>query len=308
VSEPPLIDPASGPPPATGGGRVMLVGTPIGNLGDLSPRAAAALAAATVIFCEDTRRSRKLLSAAGIPAPRLLVMHQHNEAASAAYAVELAIGGATVAVVTDAGMPGISDPGERVVRLAAESGVAVEVIPGPSALLTALVASGLPAARFCFEGFLPRRGHERDEVLGEVASRHCTSVLYEAPHRVGRTLADLAGACGPGRRVAIGRELTKLHEELWRGTLAEAVDWVVAHEPRGEWVLVVAGADTSAPARPSDAEVVDALRAQLDGGADRRQAVAGVAAELRLPRRDVYQLAVGLGGRGRPSGPGPQTG
>ncbi len=150
------------------GGRVVLVGTPIGNLGDLSPRAAAALAAAAVICCEDTRRTRKLLSAVGIPAPRLVAMHQHNEVASAAYAVELAAGGATVAVVTDAGMPGISDPGERVVRLAASEGIPVEVVPGPSALVTALVASGLPgrsvllrgvsAAAWAFTGRPPGRG------------------------------------------------------------------------------------------------------------------------------------------------------
>ncbi|HEY3811310.1 MAG TPA: 16S rRNA (cytidine(1402)-2'-O)-methyltransferase [Acidimicrobiales bacterium] len=284
------------------GGRVVLVGTPIGNLGDLSPRAAAALAAADVICCEDTRRTRKLLSASGVPAPRLVVMHQHNEAASAAYAVELAAGGAIVAVVTDAGMPGISDPGERVVRLAAAEDIPVEVVPGPSALVTALVASGLPAARFCFEGFLPRRGRERDTRLARVAARDCTSVIYEAPHRVVRTLADLSAVCGPDRQVAAGRELTKVHEELWRGTLGEARAWAEAGEPRGEWVLVVAGADISTAAPATDADVVDALRARLDAGADRRQAVAAVAADLHLPKRSVYQLAVGLDGEGRGGG------
>lgn len=276
------------------GGRVVLVGTPIGNLGDLSPRAAAALAAATVICCEDTRRTRKLLSAMGIPAPRLVAMHQHNEVASAAYAVELAAGGANVAVVTDAGMPGISDPGERVVRLAAREGVPIEVVPGPAALVTALVASGLPADRFCFEGFLPRRGRERDARLAGVAARDCTSVIYEAPHRVVRTLADLTAACGPDRPVAAARELTKVHEELWRGTLGDAQAWAGAGEPRGEWVLVVAGADPTTTVPATDAEVVDALRARLADGADRRQAVAGVAADLHLPKRSVYQLALGL--------------
>jgi 16S rRNA (cytidine1402-2'-O)-methyltransferase len=282
-------------------GRIVLVGTPIGNLGDLSPRAAAALAAADVIFCEDTRRSRQLLSAAGIPAPRLLSMHQHNEAASAAYAVELAAGGAAVAVVTDAGMPGISDPGERVVRAAADAGIPVEVVSGPSALLAVLVASGLPAARFCFEGFLPRRGQARHGRLRQIATRDCVSVLYEAPHRVARTLVDLAGACGPERRVALGRELTKLHEELWRGTLGDAVEWVAAHEPRGEWALVVAGAGETVAVPRSDAEVVDALQDRLHDGADRRQAVATVAAELGLPKRHVYQLAVGLTAPPRPT-------
>jgi 16S rRNA (cytidine1402-2'-O)-methyltransferase len=288
-------------------GKVVLVGTPIGNLGDLSPRATAALAAADVIFCEDTRRSRQLLSAAGIPAPRLLVMQQHNEAASAQHAVALAGGGAVVAVVTDAGMPGISDPGERVVNLAANAGVPVEVVPGPSALLTALVVSGLPTGRFCFEGFLPRRGQARHERLVAVASGDCTSVLFEAPHRVARTLADLTGACGPARRIAVGRELTKLHEELWRGTLAEAGEWVGGHEPRGEWVIVVAGALTAQSTPPTDAEVVDALLDRLDDGADRRQAVAEVMAELRLPKRAVYPLAVGLSRRSGPPGPDPSS-
>jgi 16S rRNA (cytidine1402-2'-O)-methyltransferase len=275
---------------------VVLVGTPIGNLGDLSPRAAATLAQADVIFCEDTRRTRKLLSAMGIPAPRLLAMHQHNEAASAAYAVELAQGGATVAVVTDAGMPGISDPGARVVQAASETGVPVEVVPGPSASLTALVASGLPAERFCFEGFLPRRGAGREARLRQLASRECTTVLYEAPHRVLRTLADLARACGAERRMAVGRELTKVHEELWRGTVGDAMAWAASGEPRGEWVLVVAGAESegSASEAPTEADVIEALRTHFARGADRRQAVAGVAAELRLPKRQVYELAVGL--------------
>ncbi len=275
---------------------MVLVGTPIGNLGDLSPRAAATLAHADVIFCEDTRRTRKLLSAVGIPAPRLVAMHQHNEAAAAAYAVELAQAGATVAVVTDAGMPGISDPGARVVQAANDSEVALEVVPGPSASLTALVASGLPAEPFCFEGFLPRRGSGREGRLRQLASRECTTVLYEAPHRVLRTLADLARACGTERRMAVGRELTKVHEELWRGTVGDALRWAAAGEPRGEWVLVVAGtdADGSAAASPSEADVIEALRNQFASGADRRQAVAGVAAELRLPRRQVYQTALGL--------------
>ncbi len=206
----------------------------------------------------------------------------------------LAEGGATVAVVTDAGMPGISDPGARVVQAAAEAGVAVEVVPGPSASLTALVASGLPAEPFCFEGFLPRRGPGRQTRLRQLASRECTTVLYEAPHRVLRTLADLAEACGAERRMAVGRELTKVHEELWRGTVGDAINWAAGGEPRGEWVLVVGGAERAATERPSEADVIAALQARFDLGADRRQAVAGVAAELRLPKRQVYELALRL--------------
>jgi 16S rRNA (cytidine1402-2'-O)-methyltransferase len=277
-------------------GRLLVVGTPIGNLGDLSPRAAAALAVADVMFCEDTRRTRKLLSAAGIPAPRLLAMHQHNEAASAQHAIQLAERGATVVVVSDAGMPAISDPGERVVRAAHAAGIPVEVVPGPSAALTALVASGLPTERFCFEGFLPRKASERDKRLGEIASRDCTSVLFEAPHRVARTLADLVAVCGPDRPVAVGRELTKLHEEVWRGTLGAAAARVDAAPPRGEWVLVIAAASADA-SRANETDIVAALQSRLDQGEDRRSAVAGVAGALRVPKREVYQLSVGLEAR-----------
>jgi 16S rRNA (cytidine1402-2'-O)-methyltransferase len=274
-------------------GRLLIVGTPIGNLGDLSPRAAAALAAADVMFCEDTRRTRKLLSAVGIPAPRLLAMHQHNEAAAAQRAVQLTEGGATVVVVSDAGMPAISDPGERVIRAAQAAGITVEVIPGPSAALTALVASGLPTGRFCFDGFLPRKASERDKRLGEIASRDCTSVLFEAPHRVARTLADLVEVCGPDRPVAVGRELTKLHEEVWRGTLGDAAARADAVSPRGEWVLVIAAASGEI-SRANEAEIVAALRSRLNQGEDRRSAVAGVAGDLRVPKREVYQLSIGL--------------
>lgn len=273
-------------------GRVVLVGTPIGNLGDLSPRALEALGGSDVIFCEDTRRTRKLLSAAGVPAPRLVAMHQHNEAAAAAQALALATAGSVVAVVSDAGMPGISDPGERLVAVAAAEGVAVEVVPGPAAFLAALVGSGLPAGRFCFEGFLPRRGRERDDRLRQIATEERTSVIYEAPHRVERTLQDLAAACGPDRRACIGRELTKLHEEFWRGTLAGAAEWASAGEPRGEWVVVVEG--YAGPGEPEDTEVSAAIRKHLTAGESRKTAVEAVAAELCVPRRRVYQLALNV--------------
>jgi 16S rRNA (cytidine1402-2'-O)-methyltransferase len=274
-------------------GRIVVVGTPIGNLGDLSPRARDALAGASAIFCEDTRHTRKLLTAFGIPAPRLVAMHQHNEAAAAGDAVRLAAAGATVVVVSDAGMPGISDPGERVVRAAHQAGIGVEVVPGPSAALAALVASGLPAGRFCFEGFLPRKGRDRGDRLGEIASRDCTTVLFEAPHRVARTLADLAAACGPDREVAVGRELTKLHEEVWTGTLDGAVAWADASTPRGEWVVVV-GPAPAVVASPEEVEIRAALEARLAGGFDRREAVAEVARGLRLPKREVYRVALSL--------------
>ncbi|HWJ62667.1 MAG TPA: 16S rRNA (cytidine(1402)-2'-O)-methyltransferase, partial [Acidimicrobiales bacterium] len=197
--------------------------------------------------------------------------------------------GETVAVVSDAGMPGISDPGERLVAAAAGAGFTIEVVPGPSAAITALVASGLPAGRFAFEGFLPRKGSGRTERLAAIAHERRTVVLYEAPHRVARTLADLAGACGPDRRVVLARELTKLHEEHWRGSLAAAVEHVGAVEPRGEYVLVVDGAP--APAEVTDDDIVAAIQRAKAAGASTRDAVAEAAAELNVPKRRAYDLA-----------------
>ena len=273
-----------------GAGKIVLVGTPIGNLGDLSPRAVTALKEAEAIFCEDTRRTRKLLTAASIPAPKLYSLHQHNERAASDHAVSMAAEGACVAVVSDAGMPGISDPGSLLVGLAADKGIPVEVVPGPSAFVVALVASGLPTDRFCFEGFLPRRGRDRKERLARIAGEARTAVLYEAPHRARQTLADLAGACGVEREAAVARELTKLHETVWRGTLGEAVSWADASEPRGEWVIIVAGSSREDEA--TDDEIVDALKRRLVSGATRRAAVDEVAATLGVSRRRVYQLAL----------------
>jgi 16S rRNA (cytidine1402-2'-O)-methyltransferase len=194
--------------------------------------------------------------------------------------------------VTDAGMPGISDPGERLVRAAADAGFVVEVIPGPSAVVSALVASGLPTGRFVFEGFLPRKGSGRGERLTELASERRTVVLYEAPHRLAATLADLERSFGPGRRVAVARELTKLHEQVWRGTVADAVAWAAESTPKGEIVLVVDGADEAPPA--GDDAVEAALRALLDAGRSKRDAVAEVASTLGVPKRHVYALATDL--------------
>lgn len=264
--------------------------TPIGNLGDLSPRAIEALAAADVVACEDTRRTGRLLEHAGVRAPRLLVVNDHTEPAQVRTVLDLLDEGRRVAVVSDAGTPGISDPGERLVAAATNAGHAVEVVPGPSAAIAALVTSGLATGRFCFEGFLPRKGSGRSERLAALAGEPRTMVLYEAPHRLARTLADLAAALGPSRRVTLARELTKLHEELWRGPLEAAVEWAEADPPRGEFVIVVAGAPAPAPA--DDEAVVEALRAELAAGASRRDAAATVAAALGVPKRRAYQLAV----------------
>ncbi len=272
---------------------LVLVATPIGNLGDLPPRAVEVLRLADVIACEDTRRTRQLLSHSGVPGGgRLVAVNDHNEAAEVRRFLARLDAGDTVALVSDAGMPGISDPGERLVRAAAAAGHQVQVVPGPSAALAALVVSGLPTSRFCFEGFLPRRGKVRSQRLAELAGERRTAVLFEAPHRVRETVADLTEACGPLRPVALARELTKVFEDVWRGTLEGAVVHLDTHEPRGEYVIVLGGA----PPReePDEAEVESALRALLEEGTDKRAAIAQVATDLDLPKRRVYDVAIRL--------------
>lgn len=271
---------------------LVLIGTPIGNLGDLSPRAVDALGAVDAICCEDTRRTGKLLQHAGVARVPLIVVNDHTEREAVDGVLARLARGERVAVVSDAGMPGIADPGEQLVRAALDAGHAVEVVPGPSAAISAAVISGLPAGRFVFEGFLPRKGSGRTERLAEVAAERRTVVLYEAPHRLARTLADLAAACGGHRRVSVSRELTKLHEETWRGTLAEAVERAGATEPRGEHVIVLDGAAPAAP--PDDEAVRDAVRRELAAGASGRDAAAAVAAALGVPKRRAYAIAVEL--------------
>ncbi len=271
----------------------MLVGTPIGNLGDMSPRAVEALTTADTIACEDTRRARALLSHLGVPGGRrLLAVHAHNEMASVGAVLDRLDRGERVAVVTDAGMPGISDPGERLVAAAAAAGHVVEVVAGPSALIVALVASGLSTGRFCFEGFLPRKGAAKAQRLAEVAAEPRTVVLFEAPHRVRQTVADLSAVAGELRRVAIARELTKLHEEIWRGTLGGAVEHLGSKDPRGEYVLVLDGAPPPGPAEETDIEA--ALRSRIGAGLDKRSAIVEVATVLQVPKRLVYDIALRL--------------
>jgi 16S rRNA (cytidine1402-2'-O)-methyltransferase len=270
-------------------GRLVLVATPIGNLGDLTPRAVEVLAAADLICCEDTRRTGRLLQHAGVAHAELLVVNDHTEERAADQVLARLAEGALVAVVSDAGLPGISDPGETLVRAATDAGHPVEVVPGASAAVAALVGSGLPAGRFAFEGFLPRKGSGRTSRLAEVAAERRTTVLYEAPHRVARTLADLAAACGPDRRVVVARELTKLHEEWVRGTLAQAMAWAEAGDPRGEIVLVLDGAPE--PAEVTDEAVADAVAASLAAGATRRDAADEVASTLGVSRRRAYAAA-----------------
>jgi len=275
----------------TSASALVLVATPIGNLADLSPRAVEALRAADAICCEDSRRTGRLLAHAGIERRSpLLVVNDHTEASRIGDVLGRLARGERVAVVSDAGTPGISDPGERLVRAAVAAGHAVEIVPGPSAAIAALVASGLPTGRFVFEGFLPRKGSGRSERLAELRSERRTVVLYEAPHRLARTLHDLQAAFGGERRVALARELTKLHEEVWRGPLADAVVWAGEREPRGEFVLVVEGAPEAPNA--SDDDVRDAVHAALQRGLSPRDAAAEVASALGVPKRRAYAAAV----------------
>ena len=271
-------------------GRLVLVATPIGNLGDLSPRAVEVLADADVVACEDTRRTGRLLAHAGVVAPRLMVVNEHTEVAGAAEIANLVVGGKTVVLVSDAGTPAVSDPGAKVVKAALDAGGEVEAVPGPSAALAALVVSGLPTGRFCFEGFLPRKGRHRADRIHALSLEPRTMVLFEAPHRLARTLDDLASALGGDRAVAIVREQTKLHEEVWRGNLADAVSRAGDTEPRGEHVLVVAGCPE--PDRPSEPQIRAALDERLADGLSRRDAAAAVAADLGVSRRAVYQISL----------------
>ncbi len=272
----------------------MVVGTPIGNLGDLTPRAVATLRSADLIYCEDTRRSRALLTHAGITGAALRSLHAHNEEDRIDEVVRAVTDGKTVALVSDAGMPAVSDPGARLVAAVAAGGLPVTVVPGPSAVLTALVASGLPTDRFCFEGFLPRSGKERAARLAALAVEPRTSVVFEAPGRVAATLADLAEVCGPERPVVVARELTKLHEEIWRGRIADAAAWAGAGDIRGEVVLVLGGDEETAPDAVADAVLEAALADRLGSGARTRGVVDEVAAAFGVGRRRVYELALAL--------------
>jgi 16S rRNA (cytidine1402-2'-O)-methyltransferase len=273
-------------------GTLVLVATPIGNLGDLSDRARTALREASAIAAEDTRHTRKLLSSQGISGVRLLAVHEHNEQAATNGIVGLLARGETIALVTDAGTPGISDPGMRVVAGVIEAGHEVVCVPGPAAFVAALVVSGLPTERFVFESFLPRSGAGRQAILAEIAVSQKTTVFYEAPNRVVRTLGELAAACGDRRAVSVSRELTKRFEQTWRGPVVEAVAYFAEHEPKGEFVITVG------PAAKPDAIVFDddtirqLLSAHIAAGKRNREAIDAVTAETGLLRKHVYAIAV----------------
>jgi 16S rRNA (cytidine1402-2'-O)-methyltransferase len=268
---------------------LVLAGAPIGQVGDVSPRLRELLAGADVVAAEDTRRLRRLASDLGVELTgRVVSYYDQNEAGRAQELVETLKQGRTVVVITDAGMPGVSDPGYRLTQLAVEAGITVTALPGPSAVTTALAVSGLASDRFCFEGFPPRKTGERARRLGALAAEERTMVFFESPHRLEESLRAMAEAFGPDRRAAVCRELTKTYEEVRRGGLGELAEWA-APGVKGEITIVVAGF------APGEAEPdLDALAAEVDrrvaAGERRSLAVAEVAKGAGVPRRELYDL------------------
>jgi 16S rRNA (cytidine1402-2'-O)-methyltransferase len=273
-------------------GRLVLVGAPLGNIADASSRLAQVLSMADIVAAEDTRRLARLARELDIEiSGRVVSYFEGNEDRRTPELAEALAAGATVAVVTDGGMPSVSDPGFRLVRAAIEAGAEITAAPGPSAVTTALAVSGLPSDRFCFEGFLPRKPGERRARLAKLSDEERTLVFFEAPHRVAAMLTDLAAAFGTDRAAAVCRELTKTYEEVRRGPLADLVTWATDGEPRGEITLVVAGAAAQAD-RPDDAALLADVAARESAGTSRKDAIAEVAKRYGVPKRDVYQLVV----------------
>ncbi len=272
-------------------GRLILAATPLGDPGDASPRLVAGLATAAVIAAEDTRRLRRLCADLGVtPSGRVVSFFEGNETARVPALLDALRDGSDVLVVTDAGMPAISDPGYRLVAAAVAAELTVTVLPGPSAVTAALAISGLPVDRFCFEGFLPRRAGERRRALAALAGEPRTVVIFEAPHRLAATLLALVEAFGPDRPAAVCRELTKTYEQIRRGTLRELAEWA-AGDVRGEITLVVGGA----PAVASSAEPAELAAAVADretAAESRKDAIAAVARAYGLPKRVVYEAVV----------------
>ncbi|MGH2735367.1 MAG: 16S rRNA (cytidine(1402)-2'-O)-methyltransferase [Actinomycetota bacterium] len=274
-------------------GKLVLVGTPIGNLEDASRRAIRTLEEAEVLACEDTRRTRKLLSHYGIRVRELVTYHEGNERRSARGLLERLKRGQDVVLVSDAGMPGLSDPGFRLVEACARSGIEVEVVPGPTASVSALALSGLPPARFVFEGFLPRKASERRRHIGGLLAEERTIVLFESPHRIADTLADLLDALGD-RPAVVARELTKLHETVHRGTLSSLLDQARANEFIGEIVVVISGAVREARTEVGPEQLAARAQSLIDGGMDRKQAMTTVAQEAGVSKRQVFDALVEL--------------
>ncbi|MET7847288.1 16S rRNA (cytidine(1402)-2'-O)-methyltransferase [Streptomyces avermitilis] len=276
----------------TAPGTLVLAGTPIGDITDAPPRLAQELAGADVVAAEDTRRLRRLTQALGVqPAGRVVSYFEGNEAARTPELVEALLDGSRVLLVTDAGMPSVSDPGYRLVAAAVAKDIRVTAVPGPSAVLTALALSGLPVDRFCFEGFLPRKAGERLSRLKEVAEERRTLVYFEAPHRLDDTLAAMAEVFGKDRRAAVCRELTKTYEEIKRGPLEELAAWA-AEGVRGEITVVVEGAPVRGAGELDADELVRRVQVREEAGERRKEAIAAVAAEAGIPKRDVFDAVV----------------
>lgn len=270
---------------------LCLVPTPIGNLSDISPRARQALADADFIAAEDTRVALRLLNHLELKKP-LVSYYEHNKEGSGPKIVARILTGQRCALVSDAGSPAISDPGEDLVRLCVEAGIPVTAIPGPCAAITALSISGLPTGRFCFEGFLSTNKKSRQTHLDSLRSETRTMIFYEAPHKLTATLADLSAVFGAERRISLCRELTKLHEEVLRMTLGEAMDYYAENAPRGEFVLIVEGAAPAAPEAVSEADALEAVRALIGQGLSRKDAVRRVSEQTGIPKNELYNAAV----------------
>tara|TARA_Y100001970_G_scaffold163414_1_gene199731 strand:- start:5130 stop:5981 length:852 start_codon:yes stop_codon:yes gene_type:complete len=268
-------------------GTLYLVATPIGNLGDITQRACEILEEVQVVACEDTRQTGKLLKLLGLQAKRLLIANEHNEASIGPTVVELLSQGNDIALVSDAGTPAISDPGERLVKHVTDNGHRVSVVPGASAAIAALTLSGLPTKRWAMEGFLPRKGQERTLHLESIGSADRTSVLFESPKRLHKTLLDLIEVCGPDRPAAVLRELTKLHEECARGTLEELTQRF-SGEAKGEIVIVIGAAKLP---EVTDQTILDALEVERANGTKLSSAVIQVSTSLGIQRNRVYALA-----------------
>lgn len=275
-------------------GVLHVVATPIGNLEDVSRRAARVLSEVDVIAAEDTRAAARLLGHLAVRGPRVVSMFEGNEAARASALLAELEAGRHVAVISEAGMPGISDPGERLVRAAVERGIRVEVVPGPVAAMSALVASGLPTGRFLFLGFPPREPGARQQLFGSLRGEVATMILYEAPDRVAATCADLAAAFGRDRPAALARELTKRHEEIVRAPIGELAEGYAGEAPRGECTLVVQGADPARAGAVAPDDIETQMRALLAQGLGPRDAAARLVVTTGKPRRQLYQLALSL--------------
>ncbi len=271
-------------------GTLFLVATPIGNLGDMTPRALEVLAAADLIAAEDTRRTLQLLNHFSIKG-KLIHYDENNKEKQGPVLLQELLEGKNIALVTDAGFPGISDPGEAMAKLAIEKGVTVVPVPGANACLTALVASGLPSTPFFFGAFLPKSKKNRKEQLEKWKNIPATVVLYEAPHRIVDVLEEILAAWGD-RQMAFGRELTKLHEEFWRGTVSQAITYLKENTPRGEFVLVIAQAQEVPAEDEEEKDPLEAVKEKIAAGIPKKEALAQIAKQFKIPKRDLYNRLI----------------